>query len=260
MSDITIERTGRIANVRFDQGDRANALSLDIMRRLTACAEELAELEDLSAVVLSGGAENFCLGFDLKDPEVAALADAGLATRRRAFQTGRKMCRAWAELEPITIAAIDGWCVGGGLALAVALDLRVASPSARFYAPEIERGMNMSWGSVPRVVNLVGPARAKRLLALAERVAANDARGWGLVDDVAANPLDAAAARAAQAAAMPPTALRMIKQAVDAYAGALAETASWADYDQFALSRTTADHEEGVAAFLEGRAPRFSGG
>ncbi|MEL6795071.1 MAG: enoyl-CoA hydratase/isomerase family protein [Pseudomonadota bacterium] len=259
MSDISIERDGRIAVVRFDRGVKANPLSLSVMRDLTEVARGFEGDHELSAVVLAGGAENFCLGFDLKDAENARLRDAGLAERREALKTGARMCRAWAEIEALTITSVDGWCVGGGVALAVSTDLRVASTNARFYVPEIERGMNMSWGSVPRIANLVGPAKAKRLVALAETVDAAMAVEWGLADEAADDAMAAAMAFAERAAAMPPVALRMCKRAVDAYAGALAETASWADADQFALAQTGEDYAEGVASFIEGRAPKFTG-
>ncbi|MEL7465217.1 MAG: enoyl-CoA hydratase/isomerase family protein [Pseudomonadota bacterium] len=259
MSDISIERTGRIAVVRFDRGTKANPLSLSLMRDLTEVARSFDGDHDLSAVVLAGGAENFCLGFDLKDAETARLRDAGLAERREALKTGGRMCRAWAEVEALTISAIDGWCVGGGVALAVSTDLRVAARGAQFYVPEIERGMNMSWGSVPRIANLTGPAKAKRLVALAEKIDAARAVEWGLADEVADHAMAAALAFATRAAAMPPVALRMCKRAVDAYAGALADTASWADADQFALAQTGEDYAEGVASFVEGRPPKFTG-
>ncbi|WP_340109986.1 enoyl-CoA hydratase/isomerase family protein [Pikeienuella sp. HZG-20] len=263
MNEVSVEwpeaHDGRVAVVRFDRGRAANPLALSTMRALTAAARRFETDARVSAVVLAGRADNFCLGFDLKDEETVALPTLSLAERRLALQTGRRMCRAWAEIEALTISAVSGWCVGGGVALAAATDLRVAAPDARFYAPEIERGMNMSWGSVPRLVDLVGPARAKRLLILAARIGAQEAEGWGLVDEVAEEPVPAALALAARAAAMPAAALRMIKRGVDAYASALADTASHADSDQFALTQTGADYEEGVAAFIEGRAPRFTG-
>ena len=106
-----------------------------------------------------GRVDNFCLGMDFKDEEVAKSATAGLAERRVALKTGPRMCRAWEELDPLTIVAIEGWCVGGGVALAVSCDLRIIGTGGHFYVPEVERGFNMSWGSVPRITNLVGPAR-----------------------------------------------------------------------------------------------------
>lgn len=259
MNDVTVTKNGRVAHVRFDRGATANPLSLALMRRLTEVARELGEDPELSAVTLCGRADNFCMGFDLKDAETASLRGAGLTERRLAAQTGRKMCAAWSGLEALTISAINGWCVGGGVALAVATDLRVAAPGARFYVPEIERGMNMSWGSVPRIAALTGPARAKRLIVLAEKIDAARAEAWGLVDQIADDAEAAAMALAERAAAMPPVALRMCKRSVDAFALALAETASAADFDQFVLTQTGEDYAEGVSSFLEGRPPRFTG-
>lgn len=269
MGEVTVEwpmteateaaGAGRIAVVRFDRGHRANSLALSTMRALTGAARGFEGDARLSAVVLAGRADNFCLGFDLKDEETAALCDLPLAERRDALQTGRRMCRAWAEIEALTISAISGWCVGGGLALAVATDLRVGSLKSSFYTPEIERGMNMSWGSIPRIVDLVGPARAKRLLILAERIGAEKAVEWGLLDEIAEDPMKTALAMAARAAEMPAAPARMIKRGIDAYASALAAAASHADSDQFALVQTGPDYAEGVASFIEGRPPRFSG-
>ncbi|MFV0472874.1 MAG: enoyl-CoA hydratase/isomerase family protein [Pikeienuella sp.] len=256
MKEVAVEwredATGRIALVRFDRGASANPLALSTMRALTEVARGFDAEPRLSAVVLAGRVDNFCLGFDLRDEETRALSRLPLAERRLALQTGGRMCRAWAGIEALTISAISGWCVGGGLALAAATDLRVAAPGARFYAPEIERGLNMSWGSVPRIVDLIGPARAKRMLILAERVEAARAAEWGLIDEVAEDPKAAALALARRAADKPPVPARMIKRAIDAYAGALAETASHADFDQFALAQADEDYEKRLAAFFGG--------
>jgi enoyl-CoA hydratase len=182
-SNVTIERTGRIAIVRFDRGDSANALSLGLCRELTAAARSFENDSQVSAVILTGSPTRFSNGADLKDPELSASRRAPLAERRVLMQTGGRMCRAWEEIEAITIAAIEGWCVGGGAALAAACDLRIAADNATFYVPEIERGMNLSWGTVPRLVRLVGPARTKRIVVLAEKLDAARAMQWGLVDD-----------------------------------------------------------------------------
>lgn len=260
MNHVTITRDGRIATVTLDRGNRANAISLEAMRDLTAAARSFEQDHETSAVILTGGA-NFSMGFDLRDPESAEVRAAGLAERRQRLAAGPRMCQAWQDIEPVTIAAIEGWCIGGGVALAVACDFRVMGRSATLYAPEIERGMSMSWGSVPRTVALAGPARAKRLLILAERVDAERALDWGLADDVADDGAVLAAARAlaARAAELPPAQVRMIKELVNASAHALGRAASALDRDQFILSQTSGDFEEGVASFVEKRPARFTG-
>ena len=117
------------------------------------------------------------------------------------------MCRAWHEMEQVTIAAIEGFCIGGGAALAVSLDFRVCARGAHFRIPEVALGMNMSWGSIPRMLQLMGPARTKQAVILAsERIQAEQAYEWGLVEHLAedGSALAAAMALANRIAAEPP--------------------------------------------------------
>lgn len=257
----SVERRGRIAVVRLDRKDGRNALSLAAIRELTRVARDLDEDDGLSAVVLTGSAKVFSFGFDLTDPKLAEITQAGVGTRRRASQLGGKMCRAWEQLEPLTICAVEGHCIGGGVALAISCDLVVAAESARFIVPEIDRGMNLGWGAVPRLVNLVGPARAKQIAIVADQVSAVEAERLGLVQELApeGKALDRALAMAEKVAAKPPVAVRMIKQGVNAYAGALTEAASRMDSDQFALATLSADFAEGISSFLQKRPPKFTG-
>ncbi|MEQ8344097.1 MAG: enoyl-CoA hydratase/isomerase family protein [Sneathiellaceae bacterium] len=251
----------RIATVTLDRGDGRNPLSYAVMRRLTGVALDLAEQDQLSAIVLTGTSDVFSVGFDLKDPLRERLATAGAGERLAAAKVGQKLCRAWAALEPLTVVAVEGHCIGGGVALAVACDLIVAGEGARFLVPEIDRGMNMSWQSVPRIANLVGPARAKRICILAEPVDAATGEAWGLVQYRAAagGAFDRAMAVAEQAAAKPPIPVRMIKRGVEAYVSALAHATSQMDADQFALATMSDDYREGVESFLEKRRPRYTG-
>ena len=260
MKHVRIERDGRIATVTLDRGDTANALSLSAMRELTEAARSFENDHETSAVILAGGA-NFSMGFDLRDAESGEVRTLGLAERRQRLAAGPRLCQAWQDIEPVTVAAIEGWCIGGGVALAVACDFRVVGRSATLYTPEIERGMSMSWGSVPRTVALIGPARAKRLLILAERLDSDRALDWGLADEKAEDGEVLAAARriAERAAGLPPAQVRMIKELIDANAQALGRATAAIDRDQFILSQTGGDFEEGVRSFLEKRPATFTG-
>jgi len=260
-SFVTLETAGRIATVRFDRGDKANALSVDALHQLTDTARRFHACPDISAVILAGNARNFSLGADLKDPARASQQDQGLAERRIALRAGPEMCEAWEKIDAITIIAIEGWCVGGGAALAVSCDLRVMGRSARMYVPEVARGMNMSWGSIPRISALVGPARAKRIAALCERIDADTALNWGLADAIAddGHALARAMEFAKAAAALPPTALKMVKRDVNIAALALSQATAHRDLEAFALMQQSDDYSEGVASFLEGRNPIFTG-
>jgi enoyl-CoA hydratase len=258
---ITTEIADRIAIVRFDRGDKANALSAEALRQLTEAARGFHARPDISAVVLTGQARNFTLGADLKDPERAAMREQGLAARRISLRLGPAMCEAWEKVDAITIMAIEGWCVGGGAALAVSCDLRVMGKSAKLYVPEVERGMNMSWGSIPRITALVGPARAKRIAALCEKLDADTALDWGLADKVSddGKALDGAMEFARRAAELPPSALKMVKHDVNVAALALSRATGHRDLEAFALMEQSDDFKEGVQSFLEGRDPKFTG-
>jgi enoyl-CoA hydratase/carnithine racemase len=253
---------GRIAVARFDRGDGINALSPEALRQLTDAARSFEDDSGTSVVVLTGGAKAFSAGFDLKDPEGRSRATMDLGTLRRHLKLGPRLTRAWQEMEQITIGAIEGFCIGGGVALAVALDFRVMARDAHMRVPEIGLGMNMSWQSVPRMLHLMGPARTKQAVILADqRITAAEAYEWGLVEEVAdpGKAFDAAMTLAAKVAAQPPLSVAMTKLTVNRLAHALDDLAGHMDVDQFALASFSEDHKEGVAAFLERRKPRFRG-
>jgi len=258
---IQIDRSDAVAVVRLDRGDGRNALSARFMREIAAAAESFRDDLDTRAIVLTGTSEVFSVGADLKDPELASRRDRGLLERRHALRVGPDMCAAWERVEQFTICAIEGHCIGGGVALAVACDTRIAGSGASLRLPEIPLGMNMSWQSNPRLVNLMGVARAKRFIVLGEAMDAETALAQGLVEDTvpAGQALDAALDLARRVAALPPVGVRMTKQSVDAAAKALNYTASYMDRDQFALTLGGEDQQEAVRAFLEKRAPTFTG-
>ena len=148
---------GRIAVVRFDRGDNINALSPEALRQLTNAARSFEDDSNTSVVVLTGGPKAFSAGFDLKDAEGRSRRTMEIGSLRRHLKLGPRLTRAWQEMEQI-IGAIEGFCIGGGVALAVALDFRVMGRDVHMRVPEIGLGMNMSWQSVPRLLHLMGPA------------------------------------------------------------------------------------------------------
>ena len=261
MKHVNVVKQGRVATVTFKREAKSNALSFELMRELTEAARSFESDCETSAIVLTGRADCFSMGFDLKCPETQGLRSKSLAEQRVALATGGRMCAAWEALAPLTICAIEGWCLGGGLALAASLDLRVGGQTALYALPEIERGLNLSWGAVPRIINLVGPARAKRLILLAEELGAEKAEAWGLIDQRVDDglALDTALELAKRAAKQPPVALRLGKQSINAYANAFAASASHADVDQFMLALQSMDGEEGIASFFEKREAKFEG-
>lgn len=265
-ASVTIERglgeEGRIAVVRFDRGDRINPMSMAAMRELREAARSFEDDLDTSVVILTGTATAFTAGFDLKDSETYHRHSLPLGQRRHLLRLGPSMCSAWERLEQVTIAAIEGHCIGGGAALAVALDFRFCGRSAHFRIPEVALGMNMSWGSLPRFLHLIGPARTKQAVILAnDRIPAAEALEWGLIEKLVEDgqALTAAMQFAERIAAQPPIPVRMVKRSVNALATALDDLAAHMDHDQYALANASEDFKEGVAAFVERRKAKFRG-
>ncbi|MDI1283678.1 MAG: enoyl-CoA hydratase/isomerase family protein, partial [Reyranella sp.] len=230
---------GRIAVVRFDRGDNINALSQQAMRELRDVPRDFEDDLETSVVILAGSAKAFCAGFDLKDPEGRQRDGLSIGERVHRGRLGPKMCKAWHNMDQITIAAIEGHCIGGGAALVVSLDFRTCGRSAHFRIPEIELGMNMSWGSIPRMLALMGPARTKQAVILAsDRINAADALAWGLVENVVddGQAFAASMAFAERVAQQPPIPVRMTKSTVNRLAHALDDLGAHMDADQNVLT------------------------
>ena len=229
---------GKVAAVSFNSGKSSNLLSLDVIRQLTDVAKELGQNKTLMAVILSGGQQNFSFGFDLKDKEFLRLEKLGFEENRDYFQLGKIMCDAWEKLNCLTICEIRGWCVGGGVALATSCDLRIAETAAKFYVPEVERGLNMSWGSVPRLNALLGPAKTKRLLLLAEKINSSTAKDWGLIDSYfgPSNLKLESVKLANKATEMPRLPFILTKESINNHTNAIAQATSYNDQDIFGLA------------------------
>lgn len=256
---IVVSRDGPVAEVRLDRPAARNALNTALMVELTEFARAIRRRSDLVAVILTGTDRYFSAGADL-----AAQGERRRPTlleTREAVMAGPDMCEAWEEIEAVTLVAIEGYCIGGGGALAVACDFRIMGEGAYLRLPEVPLGINMSWRSIPRITALVGPSRAKRFVMFGEPVDAATCLDWGFCDEVApaGQALAAARAWAAKLAALPPLPVRMTKEAVDAAVKGGHHAATFMDRDQYLLTSRSADFREGVAAFLEKRPARFEG-
>jgi enoyl-CoA hydratase/carnithine racemase len=257
---VTVTREGAVAVVTMDRGDGRNPLSRQLILDMTAAAKSFADDLETQAVIITGKGA-FTAGADLKDPAMARRAAPGLLERRHMIKIGPELCDSWERVEQVTLCAIEKYCIGGGAALAAACDFRIAGKSAHLRLPEIPLGMNMSWHAVPRLVSLIGPARAKRFVIFGEKVEADEALNWGLVDEVCEDGQSLARAQdwASRIAKLPPNAVRMSKQSVNAAANALHHVSTFMDLDQYALAATSEDYREAVLAFLEKRDPKFTG-
>ena len=248
---LAIERRGRLAIVRMNRPERRNALSIDAMLKLTQCANELAIDKSLDAVVLTGSMQCFSAGADLKDTARWDALSKPLIEARDIAGVGYRMARAWEEMPQMTIAAIEGYAIGGGIALALACDWRVAADNSYISLPEIGLGIPLTWGTLARLVALTGPATAKRLTILCERIDAVEAKSMGILDYVVpqGQAFDKALAIAGQVIDKPQAVVRMSKETINATAFTLAHLASHAAADQFTLAANSDESRAARARF-----------
>ena len=252
---VDVRAEGEACVVTLRRERKLNALSTALEGALD---EALArpEVRDARAVVITGGPENFSAGADvteMRDLDPAAIADYYRAT-------GGVYERV-AALPVPSVAAIEGWCLGGGLELALACDFRVAGEGATFGLPEVGIGILPSSGGTHRLVRLVGAAKAKELVLLGEHVPAADAAAAGLVTRLApaGEALDHALAIARRIAEQPPLAVAVARQAIDAMAESSRDAGLLVERLGYGLLAQTEDAREAATAFTEKRPPRFRG-
>jgi enoyl-CoA hydratase/carnithine racemase len=257
---VSVVIEDRIAVATLRRGDRLNALSVEAIEALRDVAYRMREDFTSNAIVLTGDPV-FSAGADLSDPGHQARRSAPLLQKRELLRLAPTTCAAWEALDQLTIVAIEGFCLGGALALAVSCDFRIAGRGAHVRLPEIPLGWNLNWNAQPRILNLVGPSRAKQLIIFGERVYAEEACRWGLIDEVTEDgeALACAMKWARKAAALPPLGVRMSKRTITEQVTALNRLTCHMDNDQYILTSMTEDHQEAMAAFFEKRKPVFKG-
>ena len=253
---VTITRTPPVAFVRFDRKSNLNAFNQQLIRELTEAAISLQDDIDVHAVVLSGMDKAFSAGSDLQDGLFAQLDSPGLTgwddlVLRHRFYSGVRLCRLWEELPQITIAAMERMSIGGGVAFALACDWRVMGRGAFLYLPEVKFGINLQWGMLPRLISLIGPAKTKRFGLICERMNGDTALEWGVVDAIAEDgkTIEMALEMARRVTEMPATAVRLMKEAINATTNALHRASSFADADQSQLSGSLASSRRAREAF-----------
>lgn len=221
---VEIERHDPIARIWLSRPSVHNALDVDTLEALIAACHRLQVEFDVPVVVLGGRGPSFSSGADRRNPPARLARASGTSARERRYvaQLGRRVLEAIERLEAITIARLHGHVIGAGVVLALGCDLRIAATSTRFAIPEVDLGIPLTWGAVPRLVREVGAARAKELILLGERIDAAEALRLGLVNRVVPeDALDRVVDDwARRLAAKPRGALHMTKTQFRAYARA----------------------------------------
>lgn len=258
MSDeglVEVRAHGRACVVALRRESKLNALSTALEGALGDALGH-PDVRASACVVFSGGERAFSAGADVS--ELRDLDPASILAYYR--ETGAVYERVAALPQP-TISAIAGYCLGGGLELALATDFRVADPSAVFGLPEVGIGIVPSSGGMHRLVRMLGVARAKELVLLRDRFGADEARDLGLVAEVApeGGALDRALELAERIAGLPPMAVALAKQAIDCMPEASREAGLALERLAYGLLAQTDDAREAAEAFTEKRPARFRG-
>jgi enoyl-CoA hydratase len=260
---LQLDIAGRVARLVLDRPEQRNRLTRRLLEDIVDACARLAAEPDVHVVVVAANGRDFSTGVDLADPGMRSIAAESIGRRRALLQLGPRVVRALRELPQITIAAMHGYCLGGGGCIALACDLRIAAADLRFGMPEVQRGMTMSWRTVPLMVAHFGPTRTKELLLAGKMLDAETSIAWGLANRRCDAGQQAARTSAEEwatelARATPPIQAAMVKQTVDAVADVVLPLVHM-DTDQFILSQMTEDFREAITAFVEKRQPDYEG-
>ncbi len=245
---ITVSVDGAVGTLLLDRPAKLNPLSVACIRELTDAAGWFDSHAEVKAVIVRGNGRAFTAGADL-----AAFAD-GRGPGRAGTDAGRVMAEAVTAMQAVTVAAIHGHCVGGGVVLAAACDLRVVAEDARFVIPEVDLGIPLAWGGIPRLVREIGPAATRDLVMTCRPFGSAEARALGFVNRVVPAPeLEEAATELARLLASKSAyTLRATLRAVDAAAEALVPTGgAWNDADSLAAARRDPESRETARRYLE---------
>jgi len=255
MSTIKVIREAPIATLQLDRPEVLNALSEELMDELVAALETLDNDPEIRCIVLTGNEKAFAAGADIKksfvDATPASMLEHDLTTRWERVRRIRK---------PI-IAAVSGYCLGGGCELAMTCDIIVASETAQFGQPEVNLGIIPGAGGTQRLTRAIGKYRAMEIILTGRRVKADEAKAIGLAAQVypAASWLDDAKALARTIAEKPPIAVRLATEAIDLAFNSTLDVGLEFERKAFYLLFSTEDKKEGVDAFVNKRKAVFKG-
>jgi enoyl-CoA hydratase len=246
----------RIATITVNRPDKLNALNDATIAELGRAIDEANARADVAAVLLTGAGRSFIAGADISELE----SQSPLEAQRRA-RVGQAIFRRFETSPKPTVAAINGFALGGGCELAMACHVRLASDKAKLGQPEVKLGIVPGYGGTQRLPRLVGRGAALRLLLTGDMIDAAEALRLGLVDQVVAPEalLDTARTLLTTMAANAPLALAGCIEAVNRGQDVPLEEGCTIESDFFGLLSATADMKEGMRAFLEKRAATFTG-
>ena len=256
---IVCERENNIATLRLNRPEKLNSWNLQMREELRDAVRDLVEDDDLRVIIITGTGRAFSAGEDVQGMgDLSSIGPKGF--RRRV----RMIHNVFDELEKIevpVIAAINGVAAGGGLELALSCDFRIASDGAKIGLPEGNIGLIPGSGGISRLVNLVGPAVAKRLVMTGDMITAKKALEYGVVEEIVSSEelINHCSTFARKLTDRAPLALGSAKLVINQCLNVDTETGRNFERITQSVLKLTSDHKEGAQSFIEKRKPKFFG-
>ncbi|MGH3960410.1 enoyl-CoA hydratase/isomerase family protein [Mycobacterium sp.] len=247
---VEVVADGNRGSITLNRPEKLNPLSTRTLNELVDAARWFDARPEVKVVVVGGNGRAFSAGADL-----AAFAGPaeGAGARREAADAGRRMADAVEAMRAVTVARLHGHCVGGALVLAAACDLRVAAATARFSIPEVDLGIPLAWGGIPRLVREIGPALTKELVMTCRPFGADEAKAAGFLNRVVpeADLDDEVEQLVQQLLAKSALTLSSTKRHTNAVTEGMVATArSWSDADALVTALHDPESREAAAAYL----------
>jgi len=254
---IIYEKSEAIATITLNRPEALNAFSKEVVDEVLQALEDIRNDENVRVVILTGAGEKaFSAGADIK-----AMKGMNALKARELSLMGEKICNALENLERPVIAAINGYALGGGLEVAMACDIRIASENARMGQTEINIGLIPGWGGTQRLTRLIGRTKAKELVFTGKMIDAKTAEQLGIVNMVVPADKFKETVRqfATELASKAPVAIKVAKALINKGADISLDAAIALEREGFGVVASTEDLQEGVSAFTEKRKPTFKG-
>jgi enoyl-CoA hydratase len=246
-----------VATITINRPEIMNALNAEMFQELNSVLKDLENNDEVAVIILTGaGNKAFVAGGNIKD-----MVDVSVSWARDFALTAQDVLNRIEELSKPVIAAINGYALGGGCELAMACDIRIAAETAQLGQPEVKIGIIPGFAGTQRLARLVGKGKAKELIFTGDMINAQEACNIGLVNKVvpADQLLDVAREMAVKIASRSRTAVKFSKQVIDNGLEMDIKRAGLYEADLFSLCFAYEDRREGMLAFIEKRAPKFTG-
>jgi len=255
--NLLYEKSDGIATITINRPKALNALNEETIPEFLSSLEDAEKDENVRVIVITGAGEKaFCAGLDLK-----TVKDISVIKAVETSRLGQKLTLAIEELGKPVIAAINGYALGGGLELAMACDIRIASENARIGQTEVNVGLIPGWGGTQRLPRLVGKGIAKELVFTGKMIDAKTAERIGLINMVVPPEKLKSAVEELSKVIMskPPIAIKLAKELINRSIETDLGTGLVHEAEAFGILASTEDYREGVSAFIEKRKPEYKG-